>query len=55
MKVKGCRIFPHDLDILEHCTPYYEEMDGWMEKTSHFQSFEQLPKMLRNILEGLKN
>ncbi len=47
--------FPHDLDVLEHCTPYYEEMDGWKEKTSHFQSFEQLPdnaqKYIRRIEE----
>ncbi len=47
--------FPRDPDVLEHYTPCYEEMDGWMEKTSHFKSFEQLPnnaqKYIRRIEE----
>ncbi|MEE8423444.1 MAG: adenylosuccinate synthase [Thermodesulfobacteriota bacterium] len=46
--------FPHDPDVLEHCTPYYEEMDGWKEKTSHCQSFEQLPKNAQKYIRRIE-
>jgi adenylosuccinate synthase len=46
--------FPHDLDILEHCTPVYEEMDGWRKKTSHFQSFEQLPENAQKYIKRIE-
>ncbi len=46
--------FPHDPDVLEHCTPYYEEMDGWKEKTSHCQSFEQLPENAQKYIRRIE-
>lgn len=46
--------FPHDPDVLEHCTPYYEEMDGWQEKTSHFQNFEDLPENAQKYIRRIE-
>ncbi|HUI07827.1 MAG TPA: adenylosuccinate synthase [Verrucomicrobiae bacterium] len=44
---------PNDIDVLQHCTPVYQEIDGWQTSTKRAQSFEQLPKRARVYLQKL--
>jgi adenylosuccinate synthase len=34
---------PKDLEVLEHCTPVYEEVKGWKENTQGITEFMKLP------------
>lgn len=43
--------FPSDSDILNHCQPVYEIMDGWQEPTSGITKLDKLPK---NALKYIK-
>ena len=36
--------FPADLSVLENCEPVYEEMPGWMQKTSDITDYALLPE-----------
>ncbi len=36
--------FPEELEILQECTPLYEEMKGWKTPTAEIREFEKLPK-----------
>lgn len=50
-KVYKC--FPADIDILDKCTPIYEEHDGWMQDTGRLTRYRDLPKNARKYLERL--
>ncbi|MBU4457622.1 MAG: adenylosuccinate synthase [Candidatus Omnitrophica bacterium] len=52
-KSKTYRDFPADIDILDKCTPVYEEHDGWMENTNSVKKYKALPKNARLYLERL--
>jgi adenylosuccinate synthase len=43
--------FPSDSDILNHCQPVYEIMDGWQEPTGGITKLDKLPK---NALKYIK-
>lgn len=36
--------FPEELEVLQECTPLYEEMKGWKTPTDEIREFEKLPK-----------
>jgi adenylosuccinate synthase len=44
---------PNDVDLLQRCTPIYQEVDGWQTSTKRTQKFEQLPKRARLYLQKL--
>jgi adenylosuccinate synthase len=44
---------PNDVDLLQRCTPVYQEVDGWQTSTKRTQKFEQLPKRARLYLQKL--
>ena len=44
---------PNDVDLLQRCTPVYQEVDGWQTSTKRAQKFEQLPKRARLYLQKL--
>ncbi len=46
-------VFPADLSVLTRCTPVYEEMPGWMSKTSAITRYEDLPLKARAYVERL--
>lgn len=46
-------LFPADLNVLNRCTPIYEEMPGWMSQTSDITRYEDLPLKARAYVERL--
>ena len=46
-------VFPADLSVLSRCKPIYEEMPGWMSKTSDITRYEDLPLKARAYVERL--
>lgn len=56
-ELRGKRIdyFPASLSDLANCIPCYEELDGWDEDITSFDSFEQLPKNARTYVDRLEN
>jgi len=44
---------PNDIDVLERCTPVYQEFEGWQASTKLAQDFDQLPKRARVYLQKL--
>jgi adenylosuccinate synthase len=46
-------VFPADLSALDRCRPVYEEMQGWMSKTSDITRYEDLPLKARAYVERL--
>ena len=46
-------VFPSDLSVLNRCKPVYEEMPGWMSKTSDVTRYEDLPIRARAYVERL--
>ncbi len=44
---------PNDIDILQRCTPVYQEYDGWQATTKRAQDFDQLPKHARVYLQKI--
>jgi len=44
---------PNDGDLLQHCTPVYQEFDGWRTSTKRVQEFDGLPKRARIYLQKL--
>jgi adenylosuccinate synthase len=44
---------PNDIDLLQRCTPMYQEFDGWQTSTKLAQDFDQLPKRARVYLQKL--
>jgi adenylosuccinate synthase len=52
----GSRMYetvPNDIDVLEQCTPVYQEFEGWQTPTKLAQDFDQLPKRARVYLQKL--
>ena len=52
----GSRIYdtiPNDINVLERCSPVYQEFDGWQMSTKQAQDFDQLPKRARVYLQKL--
>lgn len=47
--------FPKELEILENCTPVYEELPGWSEKTAGIKDYENLPKNAKNYLQFIED
>ena len=46
----GRKVFetvPNDVDVLNRCTPIYQEFDGWQTSTKLVRDFEDLPKRAR--------
>ena len=54
-KSKTHRDFPAETDILDKCTPVYEEHDGWMKDTTAVKKYKDLPKNARLYLERLSD
>jgi len=46
--------FPIDLEVLQNCTPVYEEVDGWMEDISGVSNYKDLPEKLKNYLNRIE-
>ena len=44
---------PNDIDLLQRCTPVYQEFDGWQTSTKRAHEFDQLPKRARIYLQKL--
>jgi adenylosuccinate synthase len=44
---------PNDVDVLNRCTPVYQEFDGWQASAKRAQDFDQLPKRARVYLQKL--
>jgi adenylosuccinate synthase len=44
---------PNDLEVLQRCTPVYQEYDGWQTSTKRAQDFDQLPKRARVYLQKI--
>ncbi len=53
---KGERIteFPANFADLEHCTPIYEEFDGFTEDITGAKTFDELPANVRNYIKALE-
>lgn len=53
---KGKRIeeFPADFAELAHCTPIYEEFDGFTEDITSCRSFEELPESVQTYIKALE-
>jgi adenylosuccinate synthase len=45
---------PAHVGALERCAPVYEEMPGWMTKTSGMQSWDELPDAAKNYVRRLE-
>lgn len=43
--------FPAEIKALETCTPVYETLPGWKEKTAHITEYDQLPEKARQYLD----
>ena len=52
-KGKVYKYFPADIDILDKCTPIYEEHNGWAQDTGLLTRYRGLPKNARKYLERL--
>ena len=50
---KVCETIPNDIDLLQRCTPVYQEFEGWQASTKLAQDFDQLPKRARIYLQKL--
>ncbi len=44
-----------DPDIMKHCTPYYNTLPGWKQKTQNIRNYERLPKNLRNLVDFIED
>lgn len=47
--------FPSNINILEKCTPVYEEFDGWDENLSDIKKFEDLPINAQKYISAIEN
>jgi len=45
---------PSEADVLRHCEPVYEEVDGWMEKITGMTSFKELPDKAKRYIDRLE-
>lgn len=47
--------FPKEIDVLNNCTPVYEEVDGWKESTLGIKEFRKLPANARKYIKTIEN
>ena len=45
--------FPADARTLDHCTPVYEEMEGWCAPTTEARRFEDLPENAQRYVDRI--
>jgi adenylosuccinate synthase len=45
---------PGDPELLERCTPVYEELPGWSEKLEHLRTWDDLPKNARAYVKRVE-
>jgi adenylosuccinate synthase len=46
--------FPKEIDVLNNCTPIYEEIDGWKESTIGIKEFRKLPANARKYIKTIE-
>lgn len=51
---KTYKDMPKDLEVLENCTPVYEEFRGWKESTEGIIDFGKLPRQARAYLRKIE-
>jgi len=44
---------PHNIRILQRCTPVYEEMPGWQTPTTEVTRFDDLPQAAKDYVNRL--
>lgn len=47
--------FPEELEILQNCTPVYEEVEGWKTPTIEIKEFEKLPQKALEYISRIEN
>lgn len=47
--------FPKELEILQNCTPIYEEIPGWKENTAGIKDYENLPPNAKKYLQFIED
>ncbi|CUP78261.1 putative adenylosuccinate synthetase [Bacteroides xylanisolvens] len=45
--------YPADLKFLEKITPVYKTFKGWKQKISDIRSYDELPALCKEYLEGI--
>lgn len=45
---------PSDSEVLERCTPIYEQMAGWTEDVQNCRSFTELPANAQNYIRRIE-
>jgi len=53
-KGKIYKDYPHDMDVLMHAQPIYEQWPGWRTSTRHVRQWRQLPPSARRYIERLE-
>lgn len=46
--------YPANLDLLEDCTPVYEELPGWTEDLTNVTSYDDLPEACKNYIKRIE-
>ncbi len=46
--------FPSSIEVLKHCTPVFEEMDGWQKELHNVKDISSLPSKARLYLERIE-
>jgi adenylosuccinate synthase len=52
-KGKTYKDMPKDLEVLENCTPVYEEVKGWKENTQGITEFRKLPRQAQSYIRKI--
>jgi adenylosuccinate synthase len=47
--------FPPDIRVLEQCTPEYQTVKGWKQKTDKIQDYNELPMLAQDYLKRLSD
>jgi adenylosuccinate synthase len=53
-KGKIYKEFPKEIDIIEECTPLYEEVEGWSSSTVGIRDFRKLPKTAKAYIKKIE-
>ncbi|MDH4232710.1 MAG: adenylosuccinate synthase [Nitrospirota bacterium] len=53
-KGKTYKDMPKDIEVLENCTPVYEEVGGWQESTEGITEFGKLPKQAQAYIRKIE-
>lgn len=54
-KGKTYKDFPMDFDVLAHCEPVYQEVNGWCAPTKGIRQFKKLPKNAQSYIKRLED